>query len=111
MSDPQLFLVFTNPVEGREDEYNQWYDEVHVPDVMAVPGVKGAQRYQLAPSDSQGGGAPPAHRYLAVYEIDGDPAGVFAEFTRRIGTGEMVLSEAMDLAGVSMAVWEPRPSP
>lgn len=111
MSDPQLFLVFTNPTEGREDEYNQWYDEVHVPDVVAVPGVKSAQRYQLAPSGSEGGDTPPTHRYLAVYEIDGDPAKVLAEFSRRVETGEMPLSDTLDLAGVSMAVWQRRPSP
>jgi hypothetical protein len=29
VSDRNLFVVLSNPVEGREDEYNQWYDEVH----------------------------------------------------------------------------------
>jgi hypothetical protein len=32
-TDKQQFLVFTNPVEGREDEYNEWYDNVHLGDV------------------------------------------------------------------------------
>ena len=49
MSNPQ-FLVFSNPVEGREDEYNEWYDNVHLRDVCNVPGVAGAKRYELVPT-------------------------------------------------------------
>jgi hypothetical protein len=26
-----VVLALTNPVEGREDEYNKWYNEVAVP--------------------------------------------------------------------------------
>ena len=27
-------IVFTQPTEGKEDEYNRWYDEVHLGDVL-----------------------------------------------------------------------------
>jgi hypothetical protein len=33
---------------ARADEFNRWYDEVHVPDVLAANGVVAAQRYKLA---------------------------------------------------------------
>ena len=29
-------VVLTNPVEGREDEYNEWYSGRHLEDVLAV---------------------------------------------------------------------------
>ena len=33
-----LLIVYTNPVEGEEDEYNKWYDETHVrPTLVAIP--------------------------------------------------------------------------
>lgn len=106
-SDPLVWLVFTKPVEGREDEYNEWYDAVHLPDVAAVPGVRSAQRYELGP-ERRPEGVEPEFRYLAVYEIDGDPAVVFPEITRRIESGEMKLSEALDRPATWQSVWHPR---
>jgi len=38
-------IVFTNPVEGRDDEYNDWYTNTHLPDVLKIPGITGAQRF------------------------------------------------------------------
>ena len=62
-----LLTVFTNPVEGKEDEYNEWYSNVHVQEVVTIPGFVSAQRFAL--SESQMGGTP-SYRYLAIYEIE-----------------------------------------
>jgi hypothetical protein len=112
MADSYLF-VFSNPTEGNDDEFNSWYETRHVPDVLDVEGVTAAQRYELAPitpPEAEGIAAPPApaHRYLAVYELDRDPDIVMGSFLERVGSGEMALSDSLDLAGVSMAVWRPR---
>jgi hypothetical protein len=101
------FLVFSSPVEGREDEYEKWYDEVHLQDVLAVDGVVAAQRFDHVPLDAPEAGEPP-QKHLALYELDGDPNAVFTEFMARVGSGQMVLSEALDLANTSMAMWQPR---
>lgn len=63
-------IALTNPVEGREDEFNEWYQNVHLPEVCAVPGVTGAQRYRMAAplQDPSGLGK----KYLAVYDIESD---------------------------------------
>jgi hypothetical protein len=113
VSEKNLFLVFSNPTEGQEAEYNEWYDSTHVHEVLDVPGVVAAQRYALAPMDiPEVEGAPspppPAHRYLAVYELESDPNEVMAEFLRRLTTGEMTLHEGLDMATVSMSTWRPR---
>lgn len=101
-----LFLVFSNPVTGQEDEYNTWYDEVHLADVQRVPGIVAARRYDLVPGGEE---APaPAHRYLAVYELDGEPAAVMAELMARVGGPEMHMSPALDMAGVAMSFWRAR---
>src|SRR5258708_6202832 len=47
MSDRGIFLVFTNPVDGME-EYNRWYDEKHVSDLLKVPGIVRAYRLNAA---------------------------------------------------------------
>lgn len=86
------YVVFTNPVSGREDEYNDWYTNQHLDDVLAAPGFVAARRFHIAdPKDN----AP--YRYLSLYEIESDGvqktlAGLFA----RAGTPDMVLSDAMD---------------
>jgi hypothetical protein len=107
-----LLLVFTNAVEGRDDEFDRWYDETHVPQVLAVPGVTSAQRYrvgELETPEVEGVDTPPppAHRYLAVYRLDRAGNEVMAEFGNRLVTGELDLSPDMDLTTIALAVWRP----
>jgi hypothetical protein len=59
----------TNPVEGREDEYNEWYSDVHIQEVVDIPGFISAQRFALSPSQM---GGQCDYRYLALYEIEAD---------------------------------------
>lgn len=112
MANEDLLLVFTNPAEGREDEFNKWYEETHVPDVLAVPGVESAQRYQLAPIETPEledapNPEPPGHLYLAAYSLSRDGNQVMQEFIERLGNGQMSLSDAMDFATVGLSVWRP----
>ncbi|NGP09492.1 hypothetical protein G6038_29310 [Rhodococcus sp. 14C212] len=67
-SDKHVWVVQTECVPGREEEFNKWYDEQHVPDVLAVPGIKSVQRYQLAPPDEN----PVSNRWLAIWQLEGD---------------------------------------
>jgi hypothetical protein len=103
-----LWLVFSAPVEGHEDEFNDWYDEVHLPEVQAVPGIRSAQRLVLGPERRPLGDNEPLPRYLAIYEIDGDPEDVFAEIARRQESGEMTTSTTIDRPAIVQAVWHPR---
>jgi len=43
-----VFAVLTNPVEGREAEFNAWYDR-HLHDILRLPGLVSAQRFRLSP--------------------------------------------------------------
>ena len=88
-------VVFSNPVAGREDEYNSWYTGAHLRDVLKIPGFTSAQRLAVNAPD---GAAAPAYRYLATYEIEtDDPQAVLDELGRRAGTDAMPLSEALDM--------------
>ena len=98
-------LVFTNPKTGRDDEYNEWYDQVHLKDLLDIPGVVGAQRYRLRPTGPQGT-AGPAHRYLAIYELEGDLDPVITEMNARASQGRMAISEALDVENVLMSAYE-----
>jgi hypothetical protein len=86
------FLMFSSPADvEREDEYNDWYQNVLVVDVLKIPGVVAARRYRLA--DVQGAmfaGLANGNRYLAMYDIDGsDPKSVNAEITTRVADGRI----------------------
>jgi hypothetical protein len=34
-----IYVVFTEPIPGREDEFNDWYEREHIPDVLRVKGI------------------------------------------------------------------------
>jgi hypothetical protein len=100
------FIVMTNPVAGKEAEYNQWYNQHHVPDVLNVPGFVCAQRFRLA--DTQFGGNGRDHKYLAIYEIETDDLpGTLKELRARGGTPEIVPSDAIDMKNVATFIFTP----
>lgn len=111
---PNILIALTNPIEGEDDAFNAWYDTQHVPEVLEVPGVVAAQRYDLAelpvPEDPDLPVQlpPPAHRYMVIYELDSDPEAVLSEFVKRVMSGTMLLSEWMDLTTVELTGWAPR---
>lgn len=97
-------VVLSNPVEGREDEYNEWYNNQHLDDVLQVPGVTGATRLKLRSNPADG----KAWRYCALYDVDhDDPASILDELNARSGTDRMAISEAIDINGVYAAIYEP----
>ena len=89
-----MLVVLTNPVEGREDEYNDWYTGRHLDDVLATEGFQAAQRFAWVPSKLSRN-AP--YRYLAIYEVDADSRErAEAALLRAANTEAMPISDAMD---------------
>ena len=88
--------VFTNAVPGRDEEFNRWYDEVHLREVLEVDGYVAAQRFVLSDAqiaDATADAAP--GRYLAIYEIEAED--LKAAFEKLNATsGEMNMSDALD---------------
>lgn len=92
-------VVMTNAVDGQDDTFNNWYDNVHLRDVVAIPGVVGAQRFRFADNGKW--------RYLALYDVEGDVAPVLAELESRVGTDAMVMTDAMNMTDFFMSVATP----
>ncbi len=68
-----LFSEMTPP-DGREDDFNDWYDGHHSPShVQGVPGFISAMRYK----------ADAGPHYLAVYELTGPEALEHEEYKKR----------------------------
>ena len=65
-------IVFSNPTTpGQEDEYNRWYRDQHLPDVVSAPGFVHAQRFVLSDVQSTTKTQWP-YKYLAMFEIVSD---------------------------------------
>ena len=64
-----LLLAFTSPVDGEENQYNDWYSDVHVREVLCTKGFVGGERFRLAEGEDPANAPSP---YLAIFEVEGD---------------------------------------
>lgn len=64
-----VYLVFSYCRDGKFTEFDQWYDEVHGPEVLALGQYHTAYRYVAAIKH------PTIPEYLTVYETSSDPLG------------------------------------
>jgi hypothetical protein len=69
----------------RDQEYNTWYDEVHLGELMALDGFVSARR--MRPVDGKG-------PYVAIYEIEGDDLQAILD-NMIANAGQLHLSDAL----------------
>ncbi len=96
-------LVFTNAVEGRDDDFNRWYDEVHLIEVLALPEFTGARRFRLADAqlfDDQ------QFRYLAIYEYGGTAQQAVDALGAAAASFDM--GDSMDMTAQHVVLFEER---
>ncbi len=69
MAEKWIMALESNCTDAaKEDEFNKWYDETHVPDVLQASGFVKATRYKgISPAEAQGRGM-----FLAIYEVEAD---------------------------------------
>ena len=92
MPTRHTYVVLTNAIANTDEEFNQWYDDIHLDDVLRVPGVIAAQRFRATDGSTE----PVTYQYCALYEIESDnPVAVLEELKRRAGSDNMPLSPAM----------------
>jgi hypothetical protein len=93
------FLVFSNPVAGKEAEYNDWYEHIHAPVVIDGPGFVSAQRFIMSdvpltpgPPDAQ-----KQAKYMVLFIVKTrDINAVRADFMRRMKLAANIDSPAFD---------------
>lgn len=100
------WLVLTNAEADREEDFERWYNDVHVPDLLRVPGVVGVTRGKLAKVQTDPGPTGIAvvpteqtrlkYSYLATYIIETDDLpSVLQTVADWAGTDKMVMSDAL----------------
>lgn len=87
---PNCLLIVTAEVDASvEADWNRWYDDVHLPDALACPGVKAGRRYAVSGdvSESDRGERRQTARklYTTVYELDSPAAVETKEFAAMRG--------------------------
>ncbi len=65
---------------SREAEFNDWYDNVHLPDMLEVPGMIKATRWKSADNKEN-----EIRKYLALYELETDDLQRFNDSVRERG--------------------------
>jgi hypothetical protein len=99
-----LMVVTSGAKDGRDAEYNDWYDSTHLGDICSIPGVTSGRRYDAIPQSPNPQPAP----YLAIYEIEADdPGTVMAEMARRAQAGEFLMSDALDIETAQIWLYKP----
>jgi hypothetical protein len=60
-----LLIAETSCIDpSREKEFNHWYNNIHVPDILETPGFIRATRYENSmPAEDRG-------KFLALYEVE-----------------------------------------
>jgi hypothetical protein len=99
----RLMLVLSNAAQGRDDEFNDWYDNVHIPDVCSIEGVLSAARYEVEGDDPA---AP--QRYMTIYELDREGAAVMADIVEGMTSGALAISDSIDTSTASSTFWRSR---
>jgi hypothetical protein len=97
-----VFLAFTNPIAGREKDFNDWQNNVHLPHGLKNPGFVKATRYKLA--DAQFAPGEGRAQYLTIWEIESDDiAATLAEAGERNKTA--VYTDALDFSTIGTVVY------
>lgn len=96
-----LMFVRSEPHPGERENFNTWYEEQHIPDLLRVPGIKSAKRYEIL-SDTPGW----KDTFLGIYEIEADEtADITNEIARRYGTDEMPRNPKSVDSSKSVVIW------
>jgi hypothetical protein len=87
---PNCLLIVTAEVDASvETDWNRWYDDVHLPDALACPGVLAGRRYltsgEISESDRGQGRRTSARVYMTVYELESPAAVQTREFAAMRG--------------------------
>ena len=92
-----ILAVQTEAAPGEEEAFNAWYDDVHVPEILATPGFSSCRRFRARTSPLAGPGrAGEWASYLAVYEIVArDVVDAHTDLLERVRAGRLTQSESV----------------
>jgi hypothetical protein len=88
-----LLVIMSNAASGRDAEYNEWYTNTHLADVLKVEGFAAAQRFELSSHQVMKKGP---YEYMALYEVETDDLKKTLDALNS-GAANMTLSDSLDM--------------
>ena len=85
---------------GQDAPFNEWYDNVHKPDVLAVPGFLACRRHRIVESGSD------RPRYMAAYDVECDDPNALLANLLETASKSMVVSPALDPSSVQITIFQ-----
>ncbi len=103
-----LLVVKATIIKDREEEFNRWYQEDHIPKALVYPGMVSARRYKAIMGEDK-------WQYMTVYEIQDeatfqrmylDPSEhmkkMRTEYAAKFGAKDAGISERQGLAYIQI---------
>jgi hypothetical protein len=82
-----LLLVESKPLSAEHlDDYHQWHEQIHIPEMLEIDGFRSARRWQVEDGES----------YLTLYESDTDTATARANLRAALQEGRMSKPSAVE---------------
>jgi hypothetical protein len=94
MAKKYKMVVFTNAVEGKDKEFNDWYQNTHLKQIVSIKSFVQAQRFRFNANIIPGAANP--SRYMAIYDIETDDINAsLGAMNDLAASGRMPLPESM----------------
>ena len=96
-------IALTTPKPGREQEFHDWYNNCHLPELVNQFGFAQASRWELV-AKLMGSDTNP---YLAIYEWEADdPMAFLTQMGEAAQSGKLTQSDAQDFGTCYTAVFQ-----
>jgi hypothetical protein len=94
MAKKYKMLVFTNAAEGKDKEFNDWYQNTHLAQIVSIKSFTQAQRFRFSTNIVPGASDPSP--YLAIYDIETDDINAsLAAMNELAVSGRMPIPDSM----------------
>ena len=95
-------IILSNPIEGKEKEYNEWYSNIHLQEIVKIDGFISAQRFKLTEEqhmDNQ------TYKYMAIYEIENENIGNTIKNLNE-AAGSLTMEPVIDVDNVDVSIFK-----
>jgi hypothetical protein len=86
-------VMLSQALPGRDEDYERWYDETHIPDMLQVPGFTACQRFRIVKNVL----GETTYPYCTIYEMEADSAdAALGAMFGAMQSGKMRMSDSVD---------------
>lgn len=84
-----LVMIKSNAASGKEAAFEDWYNNIHIGEVLEVPGFVTGQQFRCAADDP--------YSHFSMFEVESDDiTATLTGLGEAFASGQMTLSDALD---------------